>query len=83
MKLGKYLEAMSILVELIKVHPAYSPAYLGIATCLDKTGQQKEAQRYYRKFLQKRPLDINAEFAKARMEKLKSVKRRNNYLSLV
>ena len=37
----------------------------------------------YRKFLQKRPLDINAEFAKARMEKLKSVKRRNNYLSLV
>jgi len=83
MKQERYNEAFNVLISLIKIHPDYSSAYLGIATCLDKMGKQTEAQRYYRKFLQKKPLDNQAQFAKNRMEKLKSVKKRQNYLSLV
>ncbi len=83
MKLERYNEASSVLMHLLKIQPDYSSAYLGIATCFDKTGKQAEAQRYYRKFLQKKPLDIQAQFAKTRLEKLKSVKKHCNYLSLV
>lgn len=83
MKLERYREASGVLIDLAKLHPSYAPAYLGIATCLDKTGNPKEAQRYYRKFLQRKPLDVQAQFAKSRLEKLKSINKHQNYLSLV
>ncbi len=83
MKLERFREASGVLVKLVKLQPDYASAYLGIATCLDKTGCPAEAQRYYRKFLQKKPLDVQAQFAKTRLEKLKSIKKHNNYLSLV
>lgn len=83
MKLERFQEAEKVLIKLVKSHPEYAPAYLGIATCLDKTGNQKEAQRYYRKFLRKQPLDTQAQFVKNRMEKLKFVQKQKNHLCLV
>ena len=83
MKLNRYKEACSVLVDLIKIVPTYAQAYLGIATCLEKLGNKSDAQRYYRKFIGQRPQLNQAQFAKTRLKNLKQKSKNANYLSLV
>jgi tetratricopeptide (TPR) repeat protein len=83
MKLCRYKEACSTLIELIKIAPTNTQAYLGIATCLEKTGRKTEARRYYRKFIQQKPQLNQAHFAKGRLQDLKQKARQNTYLSPV
>ena len=83
MKLNRYKEACSVLIDLIKVSPSYADAYLGIATCLEKTGNKTDAQRYYRKFINLRPQLNQAQFAKKRLKSLMQKSKTLNYLSLV
>ena len=73
MKLNRYTEASLVLNELIKRNPSDTEAFAGIGVCFDKLGKRVEAQRYYRKFLQKNPLSPQAQFIKSRLEKLKSI----------
>lgn len=83
MKLNRYKEACSVLINLIKIVPDYNQAYLGIATCLEKIGDKASAQRYYRKFIQHKPQLDQAHYAKNRLENLKHKTVKNSYLSLV
>ena len=83
MKLNRYKEACAVLINLIKIVPSYTQAYLGIATCLEKTGSKTDALRYYRKFISQRPQLHQAQFAKTRLKNLKQKSKRIEYLSLV
>ncbi|MBR6099098.1 tetratricopeptide repeat protein [bacterium] len=83
MKLKRYKEACAVLINLIKIVPTYADAYLGIATCLEKTGNKSDAQRYYRKFINQRPQLNQAQFAKNRLKDLKQKSKNIGYLSLV
>ena len=83
MKLKRYKEACGVLIDLIKVAPTNAQAYLGIATCLEKTGNKTDAQRYYRKFIQQKPQLNQAHFAKTRLQNLQQKTANRNYLSLV
>ena len=83
MKLNRFKEACSVLIDLIKVVPNNAQAYLGIATCLEKLGNKTDAQRYYRKFIQQRPQLNQAHFAKTRLQNLKQKSVSKSYLSLV
>lgn len=83
MKQERYREACSVLINLLKVVPAYAQAYLGIATCLEKTGDKTGAQRYYRKFINLRPQLNQAQFAKKRLKTLKEKSKNIAYLSIV
>ena len=81
MKLDRYKDAAKILNELLQLNPEYYRAYAGIAICFDKLGKTNEAQRYYRKFLLKKPFSLQAQFVKYRLQKLKSMK--NHHLKIV
>ncbi len=83
MKLGRYREACKVLIDLIKIAPNNAQAYLGIATCLEKTGNKTDAQRYYRKFIHQKPQLNQAHFAKTRLQNLKQKNEHCDYLSLV
>ena len=83
MKLDRYKEACSVLIDLMKVSPSYADAYLGIATCLEKIGNKTDAQRYYRKFINQRPQLNQAQFAKRRLKDLKQKSKNIGYLSVV
>ena len=83
MKLNRYKEACSTLIELIKIAPTNTQAYLGIATCLEKTGHKTDAQRYYRKFIQQKPQLNQAYFAKSRLQTLRQKSKNTGILSLV
>lgn len=83
MKMNRYREACAVLVNLIKRVPSYSQAYLGIAACLEKTGNKSDALRYYRKFINLRPQLNQAQFAKNRLKDLKLKSKQTNYLSIV
>lgn len=83
MKLNRYKEACTVLVNLIKIVPSYKQAYLGIATCLEKSGSKSDALRYYRKFINQKPQLNQAQFAKNRLKDLKLKSKRASYLSLV
>lgn len=82
MKLSNYKEASILLNQIVKLNPEYYRAYLGIAKCFDKLGMRVDAQRYYRKFLVKKPNSHHAQFVKARLDKLKSLTKQSS-LSLV
>ena len=56
-----------------KVNPKYTKAYFDLALCFDKIGKQREAKRFYHKFLELQPEDENANYVMHRMEKLKKV----------
>lgn len=73
MKMGKYKEASHILNELLRRNPKETEAFAGIGVCFDKLGKSRDAQRYYRKFLQTSPLSSQAQFIKSRLEKLKTI----------
>ena len=75
MKLDNYKEASLLLNQVIKLNPDYYRAYLGIATCFDKLGRRVDAQRYYRKFLSLKPFSHQAQFVKARLEKIKNTQK--------
>lgn len=83
MKLNRYKDACAVLIDLIKIVPSYTQAYLGIATCLEKTGNKSDALRYYRKFINFRPQLNQAQFAKTRLSNLKKKSQNLSYLSLV
>lgn len=83
MKLNRYKEACSVLIDLVKIVPSYTQAYLGIATCLEKTGNKTDALRYYRKFISNRPQLHQAQFARTRLKDLKQKSKHIGYLSLV
>lgn len=71
MKLDNYKEASLLLNQVIKLNPDYYRAYLGIATCFDKLGRRVDAQRYYRKFLLKKPNSHQAAFCESKIRKTK------------
>ena len=73
LKFDQYKEASILFNEIIKLNPEYYNAYYGIANCFDKLGLHADAQRYYRKFLVKKPNSRRAPLVKARMEKLKTL----------
>lgn len=73
MKLNDYKEASLLYNKILKLNPEFYRAYLGIGTCFDKLGKRIEAQRYYRKFLLKKPNSHKAPVVKARIEKLKTI----------
>ena len=78
MKMERYHEASKVLHNILKLNPEYYRAYAGIGICFDKLGKRADAQRYYRKFLSMKPFSHQAQFVKARLEKIKN----NNKSSL-
>ena len=78
MKINNYKEASILLNKIVKLNPEYYSAYLGIAKCFDKLGMRADAQRYYRKFLLKKPNSHHAPLVKARLEKLKTLTKIKN-----
>ena len=82
MKMERYKEAAQILHELIKLNPDYNKAYAGLGICLDKLGQSASAQRYYRRFLTKKPFSHSAGFISNRLDKIKNYKVQKSYLKL-
>lgn len=72
MKLDRYHEASKVLHNILKLNPEYYRAYAGIGICFDKLGKRADAQRYYRKFLSLKPFSHQAQFVKARLEKIKN-----------
>ena len=83
MKMEHYKEACYLLNEILKINPEYYRAYIGIGICFDKLGKRVDAQRYYRKFLSKKPFSRHAEFVKTRLNKLKAINRQNRKLSAI
>lgn len=83
MKLDRYKEACTILNEIIKINPDYYRAYVGIGICFDKLGKRADAQRYYRKFLERKPFSHQAQFVKTRLNKIKNIRNTNNTLKIV
>ena len=83
MKMELYNSALELYKQVLKINPNYAQGYYDIAFCLDKLGKQREAKRYYHKFLEYKPQDKNADFVLRRMEKLKKITTSNTKLSLV
>lgn len=73
-RLCRYREASVLLHQILKINPDYYRAYMNIGVCFDKLGMRSDAQRYYRKFLLKKPNSHQAQFVKTRMERLKNIK---------
>ncbi|MFI3299823.1 MAG: tetratricopeptide repeat protein [Candidatus Gastranaerophilales bacterium] len=73
MKLGRYKEACSALNDITKINPEYHNAYLGMGVCFEKMNKKHFAQRYYKKFLTKKPFSHKAEFVQSRLHKLKNL----------
>lgn len=82
-KFNRYNDAFKTLLDLIKTAPDHAQTYFDMASCLEKMGNLKEAQRYYRKFLQQKPVSKHVSYAKNRLEKLKLKSNTSKYLSLV
>lgn len=76
-KLNRYKEASILLHQIMKINPDYYRAYMSIGICFDKLGKRADAQRYYRKFLLKKPNSHQAQFVKTRLERLKNIKSAN------
>ena len=72
-----------VLHQILKINPDYYRAYMNIGLCFDKLGKRADAQRYYRKFLLKKPNSHQAQFVKTRLERLKNVKTQNMPFSIV
>ena len=83
MKMELYNSALDLYKQVLKINPNYTQGYYDIAICLDKLGKQREAKRYYHKFLEYRPEDSNADFVVKRIEKLRKIKTTSTKLSLV
>ena len=82
MKLERYQEASTVLYQMIKINPNYYKAFAGIGVCLDKLGKKVEAQRFYRRFLNAKPVSFNSEFIKKRFAKIKTKKVATSYMTL-
>ena len=72
MGMGNFLEASKTFFQLIKRNPDYYKAYLGIAMSFDKLAKYKDAIRYYKKFLELKQFSEDADFARERVEELRS-----------
>ena len=82
MKLERFQEAATVLYHLIKINPNYHKAFAGLGVCLDKLGKKVEAQRFYRRFLNAKPVSFNSEFIKKRFNKIKTQKVTTSYMTL-
>ena len=82
-KTQQYDNALDLYKKVIKINPNYTQTYFDIGLCLDKLGKQREAKRYYHKFLAARPNDENAHYAMRRVENLKKLPKSQMRLSIV
>ena len=86
MSIDKYQEATGTFAQVIKINPDFYKAYFGIALCFDKMGKNRDAKRYYTKFLAIKPNADVADFVNARLNKLNSKTQKRlsvGHLSLV
>ena len=51
----KYLEAISLFKEILKINDEYYRAHLGLGLCFDKLGEYIYAIRHYKKYISKKP----------------------------
>ena len=79
----KWHPALSLYKNVLKINPQYKKAYFDIGVCLDKLGNQREAKRYYHKFLECNPQDEHANYVMKRVNELRKNNTNHANLSLV
>ncbi len=70
-KMGLYNQALEINKQILKISSQCTKTYFDIAYCFDKIGKQREAKRYYHKFLETGNDIEQVNYAQKRISELK------------
>lgn len=72
----KYMEAIALFKEILKINEEYYRAHLGLGLCFDKLGEYIYAVRHYKKYISKKPHSQTAKSLVGRILEIYSQRRK-------